>query len=73
MSNESGDLVSESLGGDDGDLLDDSLVGVEIQVEHHVVLFYDSAGSLLDSLSTNTAHGEKLLLIRDLKRGILER
>jgi len=58
MSDESGDLVSESLGGDDGDLLDDSLVGVEVQVEHHVVLLYDSAGSLLDSLCTNTAHGE---------------
>ena len=58
MGDESGDLVSESLGGDNGDLLDDSLVGMEIQIEHHVVLLYDSSGSLLDSLCTNTAHGE---------------
>ena len=44
-----------------------ALVGVEVQGQHHVVLLYDTAGSLLDGLGTNTTHG-KLVLQTDSEK-----
>ena len=41
-----GDLVAESFGRDDGDLLADALVGVEVEGELGVVLVDDDLGSL---------------------------
>lgn len=40
MGGESSDLVAEALGGDDGNLLKDLLVGVEIEGHLGVVAFY---------------------------------
>ena len=37
MGRESGDLVAEALGGDDGDFFQDLLVGVEVQGHARVV------------------------------------
>ena len=51
-----GYLVAERLGGDDGDLLDDPLVGVEVEGQLGVVLLDDDASCLLDSLGSDTAH-----------------
>ena len=61
VSGEASDLVAETLGGDGGDLLADSLVGVEIKSETGVVLLDDCARSSLDGLCANTAH---LLLLK---------
>merc|ERR1719327_161456 len=58
MGDETGDLVSESLGGDDCDFFDDPFVRVEIESEHHIILLDDSAGDLLNGLSSNAAHGD---------------
>lgn len=40
-----------------------TLVGVEVKSEHHVVFFYDSSRGLLDSLCTNATHGEGLFFV----------
>ena len=53
MGGETGDLVSESLGLNDGAVIDDSFVGVEVVGELTVVLLDDSSGGSLDSLSSN--------------------
>ena len=37
VSDETGDLVPETLGRNNSDLLDDPLVSVEVQGQHHVV------------------------------------
>ena len=49
-------LVAEGLGGDDGDLLNDPLVGVEVEGQLSVVLLDDDTSSLLDGLGSDTAH-----------------
>ena len=49
-------LVAERLGGDDGNLLDDPLVGVEVEGELRVILLDDDSSSLLDGLGSDTAH-----------------
>lgn len=55
MSGETSDLVAETLGRDDGDLIDDLLVGVEVdRVETRVVLLDQDASSSLGSLGTNS-------------------
>lgn len=46
-------LVSQPLGGDDGDLIADSLVRLEIQGESGIVFFNDLASGLLHSLGAN--------------------
>jgi|TARA_B100001741_G_C16197385_1_gene434268 hypothetical protein len=43
---ETGDLVAKALGGDDGDILGDALVGVEVERQARVVLLDDDAGRL---------------------------
>ena len=49
-------LVAERLGGDDSDLLDDPLVGVEVQGQLGVVFLDDDSSSLLDGLGSDAAH-----------------
>ena len=49
-------LVAERLGGDDGDLLNDPLVGVEVESQLRVVLLDDDTSSLLHGLGSDTAH-----------------
>merc|ERR1719264_1579729 len=48
VGDETGDLVFQVLGWHDGDLVDDSRVGV--------VFFYDSSGSFLDGLGSYSSH-----------------
>lgn len=49
-------LVSHSLGLDDGDIIDDSLVDVEILGKFSVVLLNDSSGGSLDGLGSDSTH-----------------
>ena len=56
VSHESGDLVAETLGGDDGDFLGDLLVQLEVQGELGVVLLHDLASGALHSLGTDATH-----------------
>ncbi len=50
-----GNLVSESLRLDDRDVIDDSLVGVEISSEFSVVSLDDGLGCSLNSLGSNSS------------------
>merc|ERR1712125_78530 len=50
MGNVTSNLVSHLLGGDDGNLLSESLVGLEVKGQSRVVLLDDDAGSALDGL-----------------------
>jgi hypothetical protein len=43
-------LVAETLGSNDGDLIADSLVGLEVESQLGVVTLNDDLGGLLDSL-----------------------
>jgi hypothetical protein len=47
------DLVAKALAGDDGNLLRDTLVGIEVESEAGVVLLDNEASGLLDGLSAN--------------------
>lgn len=49
-------LVAKTLGGNDGDLIADALVGLEVESELRVVTLNDDLGRLLDSLGTNATH-----------------
>ena len=49
-------LVAETLGGNDGNLIADSLVGLEIEGQLGVVTLNDDLGGLLDGLGTNATH-----------------
>lgn len=49
-------LVAEALGGNDGNLIADPLVGLEVQGELGVVPLNDDLGGLLDGLGTNATH-----------------
>jgi hypothetical protein len=60
-------LVAEALAGDDGNILSDTLVGVEVESQTSVVLLDNKAGSLLDSLGTN-ATPEKIVKIYNIER-----
>ena len=53
VSDKAGNLVAERLGGDDSDLVNHSLVGVEVQRKTRVVLLDDDPGGLLDRLGAN--------------------
>ena len=52
-------LVAERLGGDEGNLLDDPLVGVEVESELGVVLLDDDTCGLLDGFGSDATHGEQ--------------
>ena len=49
-------LVAQSLGCNDGDLIADTLVGLEVEGELWVVALNDDLGGLLDGLGTNATH-----------------
>ena len=55
MRGETGDLVAETLGGDDGNLISDLLVGLEIISEARVVFFNDDARGFLNGLGADSA------------------
>lgn len=61
MSGVSGNLVSEPLGGNDGDFITDPLVGLEVQRQLGVVTLNDDLGGLLDGLSSDATHFGDLL------------
>ena len=54
-------LVAEGLRGDDGDLLDDPLVSVEVEGQLGVVLLDDHPSCLLDSLRPDASHSDDWL------------
>jgi len=54
---EAGNLVAQALGRDDGNLVADLLVDVEVKGQTRVVLLDDDARSALDGLGTDAAHG----------------
>jgi hypothetical protein len=49
-------LVTETLRGNDGDLIADSLVGLEVQGQLWVVPLNDDLGGFLHRLGTNATH-----------------
>jgi hypothetical protein len=49
-------LVAQTLGGNDGNLIADALVGLEVESQLGVVTLNDDLGGLLDSLGTNATH-----------------
>lgn len=49
-------LVAQALGGNDGNLIADPLVGLEVQGKLGVVPLNDDLGGLLDGLGTNATH-----------------
>jgi len=49
-------LVAQSLGRNDGDLIADTLVGLEVESQLWVVTLNDDLGGLLDGLGTNATH-----------------
>lgn len=62
-----GDFVTQRLGGDDGHLLADTLVGVEVQTQSSVVLLDDDLGGLLDGLCPNTTLQETRTMSKRVK------
>ena len=54
MGGEPSNLVTHTLGGGDGDLIDDTLVGVEIESETGVVLLDDGTCGFLDGLGADS-------------------
>ena len=56
VSNETSDLVSESLGRNDGNLLSNLLVELEVKGELLIVLLNDVSSRSLDSLSSDSSH-----------------
>lgn len=54
VSDETSNLVSHSLGRNDGNLGSHSLVGVEVQSQTRIVLLDDNSGGLLDGLGSDS-------------------
>lgn len=52
----SGNLVAQTLGGDDGNLVADPLVGLEVERELGVVTLDDDLGGLLHGLGADATH-----------------
>ena len=55
VSGETSNLVSESLGLNDSNVINDTLVGVEVNGELTVVLLNDGSGGSLNSLYSNSS------------------
>jgi len=53
---EAGDLVAKALGGNDGNFIANTLVGLEVERELWVVPLNDDLGGLLDSLRSDATH-----------------
>ena len=64
-------LVAETLGGNDGDLIADALVGLEVESQLGVVPLNDDLGGLLDSLGTNATHFDGLMCGEAVEAGWL--
>lgn len=62
MGDETGDLVSESLGRDDSNLFGDLLVELEVQSELLVVLLNDVSRGSLNCLGSDASHSESELI-----------
>merc|ERR1719477_266520 len=62
VSDTSGNFVPQLLAGDDGDLLTDAFVDMEVMCETCVVFLNHNTSSLLHSLCSNTTHGDGFLL-----------
>lgn len=58
-------LVAQALGGDDGDLIADALVGLEVEGELGVVSLNDDLGGLLHGLGADATHfgGIELVIV----------
>jgi len=56
MGGVAGNLVAQALGGDDSDLIADSLVGLEVESELGVVPLNDDLGGLLYGLGADSSH-----------------
>ena len=59
MRNVASDLVSHSLGGEDGDFIDNSLVRVEVKRQSSVVLLNDHPGGSLHGLGSDSLFTKK--------------
>ena len=53
-------LVTERLGGDEGDLLTYPLVGIEVKGKLGVIFFNNDTSCLLNGFGPDTSHGEEL-------------
>jgi len=56
VSGVAGNLVAQALRGNDGDLIADALVGLEVEGQLGVVPLNDDLGGLLDCLCANATH-----------------
>jgi hypothetical protein len=54
VSGETSNLVTKTLGLDDGNFIKDLLVDLEVKSKTRIVLFNNDTRSLLDSLGSNT-------------------
>ena len=54
MGGETGDFVAHALGGGDGDFINDTFVGVEVEGQTGVVFLDDSTSGLLDGFGTDS-------------------
>ena len=54
MRHKSGNLVADPLGRNDRNLINDTLVGVEVKGQAAIVLLDDDAGGLFNGFITNT-------------------
>lgn len=54
MGCESSNLVTHTLGGGDGDLIDDTLIGVKVKSKTGVVLLDDGTCGFLDGLGADS-------------------
>lgn len=63
------DLVAKTLGGNDGDLIADALVGLEVEGQLGVVALNDDLCGALDGLGTDATHFGGLLAGRMFGEG----
>jgi hypothetical protein len=59
MGGESGDFVAHTLGGGDGDFINDTFVGVKIEGETGVVLLDDGTCGFLDGFGADSLFGKQ--------------
>jgi len=64
-----GNLVAQALGGDDSDLITDTLVGLEVERKPWVISLDHNLGGLLDGLGTNATHFGGIGLLGRWARG----
>ena len=67
MCNKSGNFISHSLGGNDGNLANKSLVDMEVEGQSRVVLLDDDSGRFLDSLGSDTLNKQRKWIERQEK------